>query len=383
MCTQKSTDNYDNEIMQILNQQPKLQFKPVEQPQLNQPSIARHQVKLPSFDVLRKQISNPVEPSQLAQQAASQEMDNRAPINRDQVADQQTCAYTQPDPMKPRYSNYTGGSVIYLNHANRALPTLQPVHMVYRSDMNNGPSHNSAPDVAKALTRTMMETPINPAPSQFVDRTVSSKTRHYKPSATSVHPYARPSDKVVLNTDDSHIPKAATPKDSRVKNFEMERLEVGTFKLEARSDDRSRWTNNVKVSFAMRRLIYEFPFREQVEKEGMIVCNLRNYAVVVPFEAMSMIKQEGSAITVVLKDRPLIFDSKTMLEMNNKNIKFDPTVEIGTFMGNFKSVNVHQFQLRDKQADSFISLLLEHDRAYFQKIIKLIVPCSGSQLVIQ
>lgn len=258
--------------------------------------------------------------------------------------------------IESRLGCFSGGSVLYLNHDNRTLPTLQAV-----PPPNNFSGLKHLDNTDSVLSKTL-QMPSKPyahqyTPSSSMPVISNGPARFSNRKITTEHPYARPSS----------LKPAVSNTDNRPKTFEFESLEVGQFKLFVASDVRSEWTAKIKVVFGMKRLIYEFPFSETGDYRQAET--VRHYAVIVPFEAIAMIRQEGSQVVVTLKCHPIIFDSEKIKEVT-KNVNFDASAHLGPLMGQFKKENVHRMQFKEKQTERFISCLLDHDRTLFEKLMR-------------
>lgn len=158
--------------------------------------------------------------------------------------------------------------------------------------------------------------------------------------------------------------------DLRPKQFDLELLQVGNFNLRLPSDEKRRFITKLKVIFAMKRLIYEFPFPLDAMATDTAPLSTRHYAVTVSFESIVSLDIDGKMITMVLNQQPEIISSDQghnsgihpKISFNQSANHLDPSLE------EFCSTLTHKFVLRGPQTERFWKCLIEFDANFREKI---------------
>jgi len=166
----------------------------------------------------------------------------------------------------------------------------------------------------------------------------------------------------------------------RPKYFDMELFEVGSFRVthfQAKpSGDTSRFITRLKIVFAKRRIIYEFPsllnqglFSSQVDVnqlcEALSSANQSNqvvcFAFLVPFDSVSSVSIDRSdkSLYLSVKQAPLVFSSSNgnASSQGSCHISFGMTSNLDPTCGQLKSCSLHRIKLKGNQAERFVNSL--------------------------
>lgn len=152
---------------------------------------------------------------------------------------------------------------------------------------------------------------------------------------------------------------------NRPRSFDMEMLEIGSFRIDNQYSDQKRFVTKVKIVPAKKRLIYEFPIPispgsiRASEEDDPLARQQVAYAVMVPFSIITGLKAEQNTKNVFLtvSHAPLLFSS----DGTNRNaVSFDKTSSADPSCGEMRNNRLHRIQLKGShQVERFVAALLE------------------------